>query len=134
MANQISTGPVHHLTLTVADVKRSQEFYTSVLGFQLAADFSSRVLLSNGSMLLGLGSAPDAAHAISGDSFNENRIGLDHLSFSVASLDDLEQAVRVFDEHGVTHGEIVDLADFKINVLMLRDPDNVQIELTAPYS
>jgi glyoxylase I family protein len=134
MANQISTGPVHHLTLTVTDVKRSQEFYTNMLGFQLAADLSPRVLLSNGSMLLGLTPPSDSQQAISSDSFNENRIGLDHLSFSIASLDDLKQAVRVFDEHGVAHSEIVDLADFKINVLMLRDPDNIQIELTAPYS
>jgi hypothetical protein len=36
-------------------------------------------------------------------------VGLDHLSFSVGSRDELEQAVRLFDERGVPHGEIMDI-------------------------
>ncbi len=31
MASQISTGAVHHVTLTVSDVGRAREFYTGVL-------------------------------------------------------------------------------------------------------
>jgi catechol 2,3-dioxygenase-like lactoylglutathione lyase family enzyme len=40
MINQIVTGAVHHLTLTVTDLKRSQEFYTGLLGFQVAMELS----------------------------------------------------------------------------------------------
>ena len=40
----------------------------------------------------------------------------------------------VLDEHNVSHGEIVDLSGLSIYCLMLRDPDNIQIELTAPHS
>ena len=36
MPAQIPTGDIHHLRLTVTDVKRSREFYTSVLGFGVA--------------------------------------------------------------------------------------------------
>jgi hypothetical protein len=50
----------------------------------------------------------------------------------VASHADLEQAVRLFDEHGVPHGEITTLAGFGIDVLPFEDPDGVQLELTAP--
>ncbi len=29
-------GPVHHLRLTVTDIQRGRQFYTSLLGFQVA--------------------------------------------------------------------------------------------------
>jgi glyoxylase I family protein len=57
------------------------------------------------------------------------------VSFSVGSRQELEQAVRLFDDQNVPHGEIKDLgADLGLYVLAFRDPDNVQLELTAPYS
>ena len=47
---------------------------------------------------------------------------------------DLETAVRLFDGGGVAHGEIKDLgADLGLYVLAFRDPDNIQLELTAPH-
>ena len=59
---------------------------------------------------------------------------LDHLSFSVPSRADLEQAVRLFDERGVEHGAITRLAGFGIDVLPFEDPDGIQLELTAPVA
>lgn len=132
MASYIKTGPVHHTTFTVANVARSAEFYTTVLGFQGVEKFGSRVVLSNGSVLLVLGPAPDPARVLTNDLFDENRVGLDHLSLTVNSRVDLEEATRVLDQRGIAHGDIVDLVEFHISVLMLRDPDNIQIELTAP--
>jgi glyoxylase I family protein len=83
---------------------------------------------------------PDPAQAIPADWFTENRIGLDHLSLSVASKADLQAAVGVLDAKGVSHGEtctersrsIKPLEPFGIAVLAFRDPDNIQVELTAP--
>ena len=134
MTTSINTNAVHHATLTVSDVARSQAFYTGLLGFELAAEFGHRALLSNGSMVLALTPPPDPDQAIADDRFNENRIGLDHLSFGVGSRADLEAAVRLFDEQGVPRGEIKDLEPFGIYVLAFRDPDNIQLELTATYS
>jgi catechol 2,3-dioxygenase-like lactoylglutathione lyase family enzyme len=134
MADQISTQNIHHITLTVSDVARSVEFYTSLFNFQQAAEFGSRVLLSNNSFALVLTPAPDAAQAIPNDRFNENRIGLDHVSLNVASMADMEAAVQKLDAHGVEHGEIKPLEPFGIAVLAMRDPDNIQIELTAPLA
>jgi len=67
-----------------------------------------------------------------GDRFDPDRAGLDHLSFSVASRDDLEQAVRLFDEQGVIHGSITRLPSFGIDMLPFEDPDGIQLELIAP--
>ncbi len=136
MGTQIQTGAVHHLAMTVTDVKRSEAFYTGTLGFQKVMDLSdTRVLLANGAAIMALTEAPDLAQAIPGDRFNENRIGLDHLSFGVASRDELERAAQVFDRQGVSHGEIKDLGEaLKLYVMAFRDPDNIQVELTAPYN
>lgn len=144
MTGQIEIGGVHHLRLTVTDVARSREFYTSLLGFTVAAEspppddpsaeavyrvLFGGVVLARGSLLMGLRPVAPA-----GDRFDEDRVGLDHLSFSVAGRDDLERAVRLFDERGVPHGEITTLDGFGIHILAFRDPDNIQVELTAPVS
>jgi glyoxylase I family protein len=134
MTSAIATAHVHHVALTVTDVKQSQAFYTDLLGFQHITDFDLRVLLSNGSVLLVLSPAPDPSQAIPGDRFNENRVGLDHVSLSVGSMADLEEAERILGARGVEHGEIKPLEPFGIAVLAIRDPDNIQVELTAPLA
>ncbi len=135
MTNTVATRGVHHVTLTVTDVQRSREFYTTILNFQPIGEFGPRILLTNGSMVLAIGPAPDPAHVLSDDRFDENRVGLDHISLSVSSRADLDEAVRIFDERGVPHGEIKDLgAGSELYVLAFRDPDNIQLELSATYS
>ena len=53
----------------------------------------------------------------------------------VASREDLVNATQVFDRANVSHGDVRDLGpDLGIYVLAFRDPDNIQIELTAPYA
>ena len=142
MADQIEIGPIHHLRLTVTDVERSRAFYTGLLGFEVAVEspppddpsaadvyrvLFGGVVMVRGSLLMGLRPVAPA-----GDRFDEDRVGLDHLSFGVASRADLEAAVRLFDERGVAHGPITTLDGFGIHILPFRDPDNIQIELTAP--
>jgi catechol 2,3-dioxygenase-like lactoylglutathione lyase family enzyme len=142
MPGQIPAGDIHHLRLTVTDVARSRQFYTSLLGFEVAVEspppgdpaaaevfkilFGGCVMI-RGNLLMGL--RPMAPES---DRFDPDRVGLDHLSFSVPSRTDLEQAIQMFDERGVTHGEITTLPSFGIDVLSFEDPDGVQLELTAP--
>jgi glyoxylase I family protein len=142
VAGQIATGGIHHLRLTVTDVARSREFYTSLLGFDVAAesppedDPSAAVLypvlwggivMARGNLLMGLRPV-----APKGDRFDEDRVGLDHLSFSVSTRQELDDAIQLFDERGVPHGEVRTLSGFGICVLPFRDPDNIQVELTSP--
>ncbi len=139
---RIEIGGIHHLRLTVTDVNRSREFYTGLLGFEVAAEspppddpsapevfkvLFGGVVLVRGGLLMGLRPVAPA-----GDRFDEDRVGLDHLSFGVSSRADLEEAVRLFDERGVPHGDITTLGGFGIHILPFRDPDNIQVELTAP--
>ena len=120
---------IHHIRLTVTDVARSQEFYTQVLGFQVARQIPTGVLLRNGSVVLGLGPAFDPDAMPPDDRFNENRVGLDHLSFAVSNYADLETALKTFDARSIPHGEIKDIG--VAHVLAFRDPDNIQLELSV---
>ena len=141
MPGQIPTGEIHHLRLTVTDLERSREFYTQLLGFVVAVEspppddpsaaevfkiLFGGVVMARGNLIMGL--RPMAA---ADDRFDPDRVGLDHLSFSVASRGELDQAIRLFDEHGVPHGQITRLPGFAIDVLPFEDPDGVQLELTA---
>ena len=127
----IPTGTINHITLTVTDRDRAREFYASVLGFHFLMEFGPKYLLSNGSVILALNLSPDPAHAITDDKFDENRVGLDHVSFNVGSHDVLVQASQLLDERGISRGEIKDLAELGLYVLAFRDPDNIQLELFA---
>ena len=135
MADHIATQGVHHFRLTVTDVDRAVAFYTQVLGFKKLMDLDPGAFLSNGKVGLGIGPHPRPAEAPKGDRFDENRVGLDHMSFEVGSRAALDDAVRVLDRHRVPHSEIRDLGEaFGICILIFRDPDNVQLELSGPRS
>jgi catechol 2,3-dioxygenase-like lactoylglutathione lyase family enzyme len=142
MPDQISVGPIHHLRLTVTDLERSRAFYTQILDFDVAVEtppatdpafeavnaiLFGGIVMTRGNLLMGL--RPVAPR---GDRFSADRVGLDHLSFSVSSRADLERAVRLLDERAIVHGEITPLPSFGIQILPFRDPDGIQLELTAP--
>ncbi|MBF6190018.1 VOC family protein [Nocardia implantans] len=139
----IETTGTHHIRLTVTDIARSRAFYRDVLGFPIAAEspgspddpavrtdpmrlFGGVVFQANG-MLLGLRPVADPA-----DRFDSERVGLDHLSFTVPARDDLVAAAARLSEAGIEHGEITEMADFGIAILSFSDPDGIHLELTAP--
>src|SRR4051812_19673480 len=120
MSSPLQIGTPHHIRLTVTDVERSRAFYTGVLGFDVALDsapaddpgglvadaLQGGVVLVNAGVMIGLRPV-DPAHA--DDRFNPFRVGLDHVSFSVGSRQDLDTAVAVYDDHQVEHGPIRDV-------------------------
>jgi len=132
MSTEITTTGVHHIRLIVTDPVRSRDFYTSLLNFKVAAELPPGFVLTNGNVLLGVTPPWDASQAIPNDRFSPHRVGLDHLSFSVADRAELHKAAALFDEHGVEHGEVRDLPPFGITILSFSDPDGIQLELTAP--
>lgn len=129
-----------HVRLTVTEIHRSRSFYEQVFGLAVAfevppdADPQTReqlgflyggVIYHFGSGLL-LGLRPVAPDA---DRFDENRVGLDHLSFAVADRRALEAAAAHLDELGVAHEQIKDVGAGAI--LEFRDPDNIALEFYA---
>lgn len=137
----ISATDYAHVRLTVTDIDRSRAFYDAVFGFPLAfeappadADQETKdqlsflfggVIYQFGGGLLGLRPvAPD------GDRHDADRVGLDHLCFTVASQADLQDAVVVLDDLGIAHEGIKDIGVG--HILEFRDPDDISLELLAP--
>jgi glyoxylase I family protein len=129
-----------HVRLTVTDITRSRAFYDAVFGFDVLveapgedADEATKealafvfggVVYRFGGGLLGL--RPVAPEH---DRFDEDRVGLDHLSFAVPARADLEEAVAVLDGLGVAHSGVRDIGGAAL--LEFRDPDGVALELFA---
>ncbi|WP_020500185.1 VOC family protein [Sciscionella marina] len=140
----IDSSDIAHIRLTVTDIDRSKAFYDQVFGWPAAIDMSARAdepgvrasreafyggvvyQLPSGTLL---GLRPVAP---SGQRFDSEHTGLDHLSFQVASKDELQVTRQRLDQAGVPHGEVTDLADVGLAILSFSDPDGVHLELTAP--
>lgn len=136
----IRTSGYHHVRLTVTDIERSRAFYDLVLGLPVAYEITPEtdeetrkqlgflfggVIYSYAGGFLGL--RPVAPGS---DAFDEDRVGLDHLSFKVEDASELQIAIDLLDAHGIAHEEIKDIGSGLI--LEFRDPDGVALELISP--
>lgn len=134
----IATGAFAHIRLTVTDIDRSRAFYDDVFGLPVAlevptdADDATREQLGwlFGGVVYQLGDALFGLRPVATDSFEEDRVGLDHLSFAVTARSDLDAAVTLLDERGIAHEGVKDIGTGYI--LEFRDPDNIALELFAP--
>jgi glyoxylase I family protein len=128
-----------HVRLTVTDLSRSRAFYDQVFALPVAfevpadADEETRerlgflyggVIYRLGSGLLGLRPVAPA-----GDRFDEDRVGLDHLSLAVRDPDAVHDAAARLDALGVQHSGVKDLG--RAVLLEFRDPDGIALEVYA---
>jgi glyoxylase I family protein len=124
-----------HVSLSVRDRAVSAAWYGEVFGFKPLAEMNDEdgyvrtLLLHDSGVVLGL----QQHDANSGDGFAPQRTGLDHMSFGVASREELDAWSARFTELGVTQSPIV--TTLFGDVLCFRDPDDVQLELFfSPYA
>jgi catechol 2,3-dioxygenase-like lactoylglutathione lyase family enzyme len=122
---------ISHIDLTVTDRDRSQRFYTEVLGFEIVKRVDKPEFRLADMRHPGLAVEVCVRQPATNDGapFDENRAGLDHLSFAVATRAELERWQDLLDQQGVPYTPIVD-APYGA-VLVFRDPDNIQLELMA---
>ena len=124
----VTFAGVDHVSFTVSDLDASQRFYTQVLDFLLVLDVGyGRIFMHPGTGFTLSLMKHDGAR---GGPFTELTTGLDHLGFTAASREELEEWERRFDELGVTYTPIRDM-EFGYH-LNFRDPDNIALELSAP--
>ncbi|GAC70221.1 VOC family protein [Gordonia soli] len=137
----ISSSGFAHVRLTVTDIKRSKAFYDSVFGWPVAIDASGSVdepgvresqeKFYGGTVYQTPQGTLFGLRPVGGEQFDSERTGLDHLSFAVDSRSDLEAAAEALGHAGIPHGEITDLGEAGV-ILSFQDPDDINIELTAP--
>ena len=126
-----SVNGFSHIALTVTDSKRSADFYSALFGAQVidASDDISpfHVCVSDG-LMIGFRAHSGAA----GDTFDHNRVGLDHLAFAVENAAELDAWLARLTELEAENSGIVD--DPAGLHLSARDPDNIAIEFYVPPS
>ena len=114
-----------HIALTVTDSKRSADFYAALFGAQ-AVDASDAIspfhICVADDLMIGFRAHPGAA----GGAFDHNRVGLDHLAFTVDDAAELDSWQAKLTELGAENSGIVeDPAGLHLNA---RDPDGIAIE------
>ena len=120
---QPQLGAVHHLSLHVRDVGRSERWYTNAFGLvrvdgEVAADGTGHVVLYSptGGWMLSIASAKAAA--------------VEHVAIACESREALVQWRDLLAERDIEPGTITD-APYGSG-FVLRDPDGIDIELFAP--
>ena len=133
----VSPSAYAHVRLTVTDIARSRAFYDDVFGLPVAfevpegADEATREQLAFlfGGVIYRLGDSLFGLRPGATDSFSEDRVGLDHVSFLVDAKADLDEMAAILDGLGVGHAGVKDIGVG--HILEFRDPDNIALELFA---
>lgn len=137
----IDSSGYSHVRLTVTDIARSKAFYDKVFGWSTVMDNSDQagepgvsdspekfyggvVYQTPQNTLFGL-------RPVGSEGFHPDRTGLDHVSFAVATRGQLEDAAAALTREGIEHGEVLELPS-GIAILSFQDPDDINLELTAP--
>ena len=140
IAMAIRTSSIAHIRLTVTDIARSREFYESVFGWPVAlevpenADDATRAALGFlfGGVIYHIGDSLVGLRPVATDRFDEDRAGLDHLAFWVATGPNSTTPLSISMISASAHEPVKDIGPSYI--LEFRDPDNIALELTAPKS
>jgi len=116
-----------HIDLTVTDPERSARWWQEVMGFRPIRQWRAETF---GGWTLrhpeGLTLTVLAHDGQPEDRFDERRVGLDHLSFNVTDLAELERWVAHLATNEVVNSGVIDTG-FGPTVVF-RDPDNIQLE------
>ncbi len=119
---------IDHVSLSVRDLEATARWYNEVLGLAVlrhahGASFE-RAILGSGQGRPAFGLTQHRSN--DGRPFSETATGMDHLAFSVASPDELHAQKDRLEEMGLAYGAP------REGLVVLRDPDNIQVELCCP--
>lgn len=127
----------HHFSPTVNDIEASAEWYSRVLGLQRmpgslphygSEDKGYAILLMDVNTGVSIGLHHHEDH--DQEPADERRTGLDHISFTVADRAALDLWCSWLDAQGVSHSGVIEATEpVPCALVVLRDPDNIQLEL-----
>lgn len=128
------TQGVHHVGLTVPDLKATTAFFVDALGYNKVGEKPEypAVFISDGSTMITLWQAQDPEQAVAFD--RRNVIGLHHLALSVENLASLQ---TIHERLLVTPGVTIEFAPEPLGAgtnhhLMCSIPGGIRVEFNAP--
>ena len=124
----VATKGIHHLVLTVKNLKKSKEFYEKVCGMKVFSQDQYSVGLSDNHIdslwLSTPRDKPFVAH-----SFNRNNIGLDHWAFKIDSMEGLKEVERYLKDLNIPmENDGITDDDFGGIAIFTQDPDGMKVE------
>jgi catechol 2,3-dioxygenase-like lactoylglutathione lyase family enzyme len=119
-----------HIDLTVTDGERSVRWWEQVLGFTLVGksekpSYKRWNMYHPSFLAVGL---TQFANGVT-DRFDERAVGLDHLALRVPNRAVLDACAKHLDQLGIAHSGVQEERGGPL--IVLRDPDNIQLELWA---
>lgn len=134
MQERATTAGIHHLGLSVADVRQMRDFFVAVLGFQLVGERPEypAAFVSDGHIMLTLWQVTDPSQAIPCD--RKRVLGLHHFALKLApslSLEAVYRRVRDVPEIDIEFGPEA-LGAGPSQHMMLTIPGGIRMEIIAP--
>jgi catechol 2,3-dioxygenase-like lactoylglutathione lyase family enzyme len=138
----VTRPTLHHIALSVTDLDAAIKWYGDVfdISYRMEAPHDGGVgkLLADDDFELVIVLHRHDTNA--GEAFKEQRTGLDHIGFGVPTSAELRAWSDKLERFGVQKVDVADrpltqspIADTPAgNILVFRDPDNIQLEFFAP--
>ena len=127
MSINIKTTGASHVALRCTDLARARRFYTETLGFPVIAETPELFLIQAGSTAIGL-RAPTSDTA-PGDTFQDSRVGLDHIALTCESEAELARVAAALSENGIQNTGIKTDEVLGKRYVSFNDPDGIIWEL-----
>ncbi|MEO1057066.1 MAG: VOC family protein [Actinomycetota bacterium] len=134
MSMQLTPGPIEHIALTVSDLDKSVDWYSTLFGEPpmfvgvmregTAHEHRAAVWATPN---LGLHCFDERTDG----GFNAHRPGLDHVAFSCSGIEELREWASRLDDMGAERGDVV--AETYGSALGFVDPDGIALEFYASF-
>lgn len=113
---------VDHLVFRIADIDRTERFYTALLGPPLKGEDFIMYLVGSTRLFF-----TNSTESMRG-AYNKEKVGLNHLAFGVRTSSELQDVQAQLNSAGISHSGIKLWQDGVTQYIWLDDPDGMRIE------
>jgi glyoxylase I family protein len=113
---------VDHLVFRVAEMERTERFYSALLGQPLKEEGYIMYMAGHTRLFFTL-----SVESLEGK-YEKEKIGLNHLAFGVRTLQELQTIQAQLDSSGISHSGIKLWQDGVTEYIWLDDPDGMRVE------